>query len=71
MILTSTAKIKSKKCVLVSVKTTLDIEHGKIPEAMAMINALELHAPIKLGDVLIKDFLFEGNNLVATRTISE
>lgn len=71
MILTSTAKIKSKKCVLIPVKTTRDIEHEKIPEAMVQINKLQLVAPIKLGEVIIKDFLFEGNELVATRTVTE
>ncbi len=71
MILTSTVKIKSKKCTLVPVKSTRDIPIEKIAEAMAQINALEVCAPIALGDVIIESFIFEGCSLVATKTISE
>ncbi len=71
MILTSTVKIKSKKCVLAPVKTTMEIPIEKLPEAMAQINKVQLHAPVALGDTIIENFIFNGCSLVVTKTISE
>ena len=71
MILTSTIKIKSKCQKLLPVKTTKDLPNDKIPEAMSIINSLQLVAPIRLGAVIVRDFVEEGINLVATKTITE
>ena len=64
-------RIKSKNHKLLPVKTTTDIPNEKLSEAMQTINRLQLSAPIKLGDVIVKDFIEKGNNLVATKTIIE
>lgn len=71
MILTSTVKIKSKAFVLLPVKTDKEISHNEISDAMKIINSLELKAPVRLGDVIVKNFVREGINLVATKTIGE
>ena len=69
MILTSTVKIKSRSACLAPVKTTREIPHDKIPEAMKQINKISLCAPVRLGDIIIKDCIQKGTNLVVTNTI--
>lgn len=71
MILTSTVKIKSKKYLLMPVKTSGDIPLEKVPEAMALINKTELCAPVKTGTVIIASFVENGISLIATKTIEE
>lgn len=71
MILSSTVRIKSKKFVLMPVKTDKEIKHESIPMAMELINKVKLVAPVKIGEIIIENFTENGINLVATKTILE
>lgn len=52
---------------LVSCKTDRAIPKDKIFECMEIINKTRVKAPVKIGDVLIKDVF--GSNIVATKNI--
>lgn len=69
MILTTTAKIKSEEYKLIPVKTTGKIPVDRLFDAMKIVNKLNLVPPIRLGQVLIENFLLDGVSLVATKTI--
>lgn len=53
------------------VKTQAPIPKGLINACMAAINQVEVEAPIKLGDVIIKNLLDTGIDIVATRSMKK
>jgi Uncharacterized protein with conserved CXXC pairs len=68
--LTSTVKIDGKHDEkLLPVRTNLPIPKGKMFEAMVLIKNTKIDLPIQVGDVIIKDFIAEGINLIACKNI--
>ncbi len=51
---------------LVSVKSQTPLPKNKLRDCMAVINAAQATAPVEIGDVLIKDILGTGVDIVAT-----
>lgn len=51
---------------VVSCKTTLPIDKDKIFDTLKEIKSNIAKKPIKVGDILIKDILGTGSNIVAT-----
>ena len=68
-ILPTTAKVKNGALPLVPVKTTKPIPLEVIHDAMAVIGDVEVEAPIEVGDVIIKNILDTGADIVATRNL--
>ncbi|MCL2096964.1 MAG: DUF1667 domain-containing protein [Oscillospiraceae bacterium] len=66
-VLTSTVILSGAKIKLMPVKTDKPIAKDKIFEAMREINKIKIEAPVKMGDVLRRDFTEQGINLVAGR----
>ena len=67
--LTSTVSIKSKDEVCVPVKSDKPLPKEKIFEAMELINKTCVTAPIKIGDIVIKNIFGLDVNIVATKDI--
>ena len=65
---TSTVRVKNMPLTMVSVKTKDPIPKDKMAEAMKIIRATEVNAPIKIGDVIIKDVF--GTDIIATKEIN-
>ena len=65
-----TTTIKSTDGRMVSVKTSEPILKSEIFCAMKRVNAIKVTAPIKIGDVIIKDF-YESVDLIATMDLGE
>jgi CxxC motif-containing protein len=53
-----------------SVKTKGNIPKDRIFDCMKEINKVRVKVPVKIGDVIIKDVLGTGVDVVATRNIS-
>ena len=70
-ILTTSVKVSGGALPLVSVKTSKAVPKDKIEELMEHIKSLEVKAPVKIGDVLEKNLLGLGVDLVATRDCDE
>jgi len=68
-ILTTTIKVYGGVLPLVSVKTDKPIPKDKIFSVMAEVMRVTLHAPVKLGDIIIKNVLDTKANIVATKTV--
>ena len=68
-IVTSTVKIAGGDKERVSAKTANDIPKSKIFAVMKDINAAVVKAPVKIGDVLVKDVAGTGVDVVATRNV--
>lgn len=69
-VLISTVCIRNGLYPRLPVKTTAPIPKGSLFEAMALVNKIDVAAPIKCGEVLIKDILNTGVDLVATRPMA-
>ncbi len=69
--ITSTVKIKSNLTTRLSVKTSEPIAKTLIFEVMDALNSVEMQAPVSTDDVVIKNVLDTGIDILATRTILE
>lgn len=67
--LTSSVLVTGGTLPLVSVKITGTIPKEKLKDAMEIVSKLTMKAPVELGDVIIKDFIEEGIQLIATKSV--
>lgn len=68
-VVTSTIKVNGGELPVVPVKTAGAIPKKLNFECMKVINETTVSAPIKMGDILIKDVLGTGIDVVASRDI--
>lgn len=68
-VVTSTVKIKDGLLPRLPVKTDGDIPKHLINECMKELNAIEVQTPIKVGDVIIKNILDTGIDIIASRSM--
>lgn len=67
--ITSTVRINGKTARRVPVKTSADFPKGKIFDVMAELDKVDVQAPVKVGDVIIKDVCGLGVDIVAAKDI--
>ncbi|MEG2782298.1 MAG: DUF1667 domain-containing protein [Oscillospiraceae bacterium] len=67
--LTSTVKVVGGKLPVVPVKSSAALPKGILFECMKVINTACLKAPVKIGDVVVKDILNTGIDIVATNEV--
>ncbi|HLR35605.1 MAG TPA: DUF1667 domain-containing protein [Tissierellales bacterium] len=65
---TSTVKIKNSTIPRLPIKTKGEIPKDKIFECMDIINSIEVSAPIKKGDIILKNVLDTNIDIIATRS---
>lgn len=68
--ITSIVRVKNRENLMASVKTSVSIPKGKIFDVMAEIEKVSVNAPVHIGDVVIKDVLGTGSDIVATKEIA-
>ena len=68
-IVTSLVSVKGGVLPKVSVKTREDVPKDSIFACMEAIHALEVSAPVTIGDVLLTDIAGTGVDLIATKDI--
>jgi len=56
---------------LLPVRTDRPIPKDKLREAMRATAELEVEAPVKMGDVLVENFLGLGVRLIASRSLEQ
>ena len=69
--LTSTVKIKSKLIKRLPVITSEDVPKDKVQELVRYLDNIEVSAPIKVKDIIVKDVMGLGVDIVATRSVEE
>lgn len=67
--LTTTVRIESETMKLCPVRTEKPIPKGKMFEAVKVLSGIQLKAPVKTGDVALKDILNTGADVIVTRNI--
>lgn len=70
-VLTTTIKVKDGEIKLLPVKTDGVIPKEILSKAMNEIRKIEVVAPIQISDIIVKNFLNTGVNLIATRSVKE
>lgn len=68
-IVTGSVRVIGGELPLVSVKTAADVPKEKMMDVMRQIHACQVKAPVRAGDVLIRDAAGTGADIVATRTV--
>jgi CxxC motif-containing protein len=69
-IIPSSIKVVNGELELVSVKTDRPVSKKLIPEIMIIIKNSMVTAPVKVGQVLVKNILGTGADIVATRQVN-
>lgn len=68
-VLTSSVLILGGELPIVSVKTLAPIPKEKVFDALAEIKRTVVNAPVRSGDVIIKNVADTGINIVATKAV--
>lgn len=68
-IVTSTVRVSGGSCPMVSVKTASDIPKDKIFECVEALKDIIVPAPVKIGDVILKDVAGTGVDVIAARNV--
>jgi len=68
-ILTSSVLVLNGDMPLVSVKTNKPIPRRVIMQVMDILKNTKVEAPVRVGDIIIKDVLNTGADIVATRNV--
>jgi CxxC motif-containing protein len=68
-ILTTTVRIDGSRWPVVPVRTDEAVPKRLFPHIMRQLRHVKLQAPVNISDVVVKDVLRTGANVVATRTM--
>ena len=66
---TSSVPVDNGNYKTVSVKTSVSVPKELIFEALKTLGGVRLDAPVKIGDVVVKNVLGTGADFVATRNV--
>jgi CxxC motif-containing protein len=63
--------VKNGVLPLLSVKTSKPIPKEKIFKILKIIKNTSVNAPIEIGEIIIKNILNTGSDIIATKTIKK
>jgi CxxC motif-containing protein len=69
-IVTSTVRVTNGTAAMVNVKTASDIPKGKIFDCVAALRNVEVSAPVKIGDVILRDVAGTGVDIIAAKNVA-
>ncbi|WP_228288122.1 DUF1667 domain-containing protein [Thermosipho ferrireducens] len=70
-VLTMSVKVENGEMDLVSVRTDAPIPKKLIYDIIEYIKKLKVKAPVKRGEIIVKNIFNTGVNLIATRTVEK
>jgi len=68
-ILTTTVRIQGARWPVIPVRTDKSVPKRLFPRIMRQLGRVKLQAPVSMLDVVVRDVLHTGANVVATRTM--
>ena len=68
-ILTTTVRIQGSKWPVIPVRTDKAVPKRLFPRIMRQLRRIKLRAPVNMLDVVVRDVLHTGANIIATRTM--
>ena len=63
----TTVRVKEAKVTILPVRATGPIPKGKIAECASELAKIRVDSPVKMGDVIVKNILNLGVDIIATR----
>ncbi|MBQ1749683.1 MAG: DUF1667 domain-containing protein [Lachnospiraceae bacterium] len=69
-VVTSSVRVSGGRIAMVSCKTAGDIPKGKIYDCCKAIQSIEVQAPVKIGDIILKDVCGTGVDVIATKEVA-
>ena len=66
---TLTSTVRTDTGAMLSVKTSAPIPKDKIREAAKALSGVIAKCPVSIGDVIVKDILGTGSDIIATKNI--
>ena len=69
-VLTTTVPIEGAKWAMLPVRTDKSIPRRLFFEVMGEVGKIELQAPVKVSDVIVRDVAGTGANIIATRNMN-
>lgn len=69
--LTSTVRLTGAALCRVPVKTSAPVPKEKVMDVMHLLDTVQLHAPVAVGDVVLANVLGSGADVVVTRTLQK
>jgi len=70
-IVTSTVRVNGGTLAVLPVKTAVDIPKDKLFACIQALQAVEVSAPVSLGQVIVSNVAATGVDVVATRAVSK
>lgn len=70
-IVTSSVTVEGGEIDVVPVKTESDVPKDKIFDVIKEIKNISVKAPVQIGDIILKDVLGTGVNIIATKNINK
>ncbi len=64
--ITSTVKVNGGRTAMVPVKTSAPVPKGMMFDIMKEINSVTVESPVKIGQIIIKNVLDTGADIIAT-----
>jgi len=68
-ILTTTVRIEGSRWPVIPVRTDKAVPKRLFPRIMRQLRRIKLQAPVHMLDVVVKDVLHTGADIIATRTM--
>ena len=68
-ILTTTIRIQGARWAVIPVRSDKAVPKRLFPQIMKQLRRIELQAPVNMLDVVVKDIVGTGANIIATRTM--
>ena len=68
-ILTTTLQVKNGILPLIPVRSDAPLPKGRLFDCMDYLSKVKIDAPIKMGDILVKNILNLGPNIIASRDL--
>ena len=68
-VVTSSVRVSGGRIAMVSCKTAGDIPKGKIFDCCKAIQSIEVQAPVKIGDIILKDVCGTGVVVISTKDV--
>lgn len=68
--ITSTVRLEGAYLNMLPVKTSASVPKDLVFEIMNILSTIKITAPVKVGDIIVKNILDTGVDIVSTKTIS-
>lgn len=68
--ITSTVRLEGAYLNMLPVKTSSSVPKDLVFEIMNILSTIKITAPVKVGDIIVKDVLNTGVDIVSTKTIN-